>query len=260
MKNMKKITNIPVAKIILIVAVLATACSSLGGFTRGTAATAIEQDKRYNMPATMTTDIGWKLTNAQMRAWQISKDDTAEAAAIRAKEDFMLRHPQIIVAEHLGFITLHLENPELGPRQIGDQPTELWAQNLGIWRFKARAKITEKGKKLWENLKLPVNEESLPLAVRDSPEITGLSDEGQQMKKADFTCKWKPTELGKSFDPNSAAFRKLPENLQEALKKTQRNIFGGGSNNIMDFNTPRAGIAHFKKYDDGWRLEQLYFM
>jgi hypothetical protein len=105
-ENAKHFTNTFATKLVLAFIVLAAACSSLGGFTRGTAVSLIEQDKRYSVPATMTIDIGWKLTNAQMRAWQISKDDTVEAASVRAKEDFMLRHPQITLAEHLGYIML----------------------------------------------------------------------------------------------------------------------------------------------------------
>lgn len=256
---MKKFTHNLPAKIIALFIVLATACSSLGGFTRGTAVSLIEQDKRYSAPATMTIDIGARLANARAKAWQISQDDTAEAAAVRAKEDFMLRHPQIILAERLGYIKLYFENAELGGREIGVQPTELYRAGLGVWNFRARAEITEQGKELWQNLKLPVNEESLPLAVRQTPEITGLTDEGQVMKRAEFAYKWRPTELGEAFDLNSAAFGKLPPDLQEALKKTQRNIFGGGGSNIMDFASPRKGVAMFKKFDDGWRLTDLLF-
>jgi len=259
MKNIKKFPNNLSVKVIALFTVLATACSSLGGFTRGTAVSLIEQDKRYSAPATMTIDIGARLANARAKAWQISEDDTAEAATVRAKEDFMLRHPQIILVEQLGYITLHLENPELGGREIGIQPTELYRAGFGVWNFKARAEITEEGKELWRDLKLREDNESLPLAVRQTPEITGLTDEGQVMKRAEFSYKWRPTPLGEAFEPGSAAFGKLPPDLQEALKKTQRNIFGGGGSNIMDFATPRKGIATFKKFDDGWRLSDLLF-
>jgi hypothetical protein len=258
-KNTKNTKLFALVTILILTVALLTACSSLGGFTRGTAVNLIEQDKRYSAPATMTIDIGARLANARAKAWQISQDDTAEAATVRAKEDFMLRHPQIILAQHLGFIKLYFDNPELGPREIGDQPTELYRARLGVWNFKARAEITEEGRKLWRDLKLREDNESLPLAVRQTPEITGLTDEGQVMKRAEFTFKWRPTELGEAFDPGSAAFGKLPPDLQEALKKTQRNIFGGGGSNIMDFATPRKGIATFKKFDDGWRLSDLLF-
>lgn len=258
---MKNFTRNPLAKLITLLTILATACSSLTGeFTRGKAVEAIGQDNRYKAPATMTIDIGWKLTNARMQAWQISAEDTAEQAAVRAKADFMLRHPQIILAEHLGYIKLHLVNPELGKSQMGTIPSDLYRQGMGTWHFKTRAEMTDKGKGLWRDLGLAENLEALPIALRDTPEITGMSEEGQTIKRADFTYKWKPTELGEAFDPNSSAFGKLPTELQDALKKTQRNITGGGSNNLADFKSQRGGIAHFKKFDDGWRLHQIYFM
>lgn len=184
-------------KLTILLTILATACSSLGGFTRGRAIEAIEEDNRYKAPSTMTINIGWKLINARMEAWQISADDTADQAAVRAKADFMKRHPQIILAEHLGYIKLHLENPELGKGQMGFMPSELYRQGMGVWQFKTRAEITEKGKELWRDLDLAEDLESLPLAVRGTPEITGMADEGQTMKRADFTYKWKPTELAR---------------------------------------------------------------
>jgi hypothetical protein len=79
------------------------------------------------------------------------------------------------------------------------------------------------------------------------------------MNRADFTCQWMPTELGTAFDPNSPTFNKLPAELQEALKKTQKNVFGGGSNNLADFTAVRKGMGRFRKFDDGWRLTDLLF-
>lgn len=242
-----------------IFAVFSASCSTLGGFSRGTAAGQIEKDKRYTAPAEMTIDIGGRLANAAGKTWQISKDDTAEEAAVRAKEDFMQRHPRIIVAEKLGYIKLNFEEPELSGKQMG-MPSALWDQDLGAWFFKVRAKITDKGKALWTDLNLPVDEDNLPLATRGAPEITGLKDENQTMKSADFTYQWEANELGKAFDPESDESKGLPADLQEALKKTQYNMFGGGGSNTMDFNTPRKARAFFQKFDDGWRLGQLYFM
>jgi len=254
MKNTKHFTNNLAAKVTLVITILATACSSLGGFSRGKAIEAIEQDKRYPAPTTMTIDVGGRLTNAGGNTGQTSKDDTAEAAAVRAKEDFMLRQPQIIVAEQLGYIKLYFEKPRLGGKQMG---TPGYRLGLGVWNFHVRAEITDKGKELWQDLKLAENDEALPLAVRQTPEITGIIDERETIKRVEFTYKWMPTELGEAFDPNSSAFAKLPQNLQESLKKIQRNTFGGGSNNIADFNTPRKGVVHFQKFDDGWRIFQL---
>lgn len=238
-------------------AVFTTACASLGGFSRGTAATAIENDGRYLTPAAMTIDIGWKLTNANAKVNQISADETAEAAALRAREDFMLRHPQLIVAEELGYIKLRFDKPELKEAGAGN---ENYKTNLGVWTFDPRAEITDQGRALWKELGRDANEEALPLARRGAAEITGISDSGADTKQVEFSYKWEPTELGKAFDPDEAAFKKLPANLQEALKKIQRGTFGTGKNNVAQFDSVKKGVAHFQKYDDGWRIYQLYFM
>ena len=261
MKNTKTKNHFAVKflSVTIVCAFLLASCSSLGGFSRRTAAVLIEKDNRYSGPASMTIDIGGRIANAAGRAWQISRDDTVEAAAVRAKEDFMQRQPQLIAAEQLGYIQLNFEEGELGESQMG-MPIELREQKLGTWNFKVNAQITDQGRALWTDLNLPVKEKELPLAVRGAVTITGLKDENQTMKSADFTYRWEANELGKAFDPNSDQFKQLPQNLQEALKKTQYNMFGGGGNNTMNFNSTRGGKAYFQKFDDGWRLGQLYFM
>lgn len=244
MKNKKHFASNAVAKLILTIGVLAAACSSLGsGVTRGTAATAIQADKRYSAAMAMTIDIGGRIANARGEAYQTSKDDTVEEAAVRAKADFMLRQPQIIVAEQLGFIKLYFEKGELGGPEMY---TPSYRYNLGVWHFRPRAEITDKGKKLWQDLGLNVDEESLPLAVRGTPNVTGINDERTDMKKVDFSYKWEPTELGKAFAPDNAVFSKLTPELQDALKKVQQNMFGGGNNNIADFTTERKGTSQLE--------------
>lgn len=256
--NKKPFTNNLVAKIILMVVVFATACSSLSsGVTRSTAATAIEADKRYSAAMAVSVDVSGKFDNlGGVTVYQTTSDDTAETAIPRAKAFFAEKQPQFAVAEQLGYIKLYFEKPELIQAQMGEKNYDT---ALGLWKFKTRGELTDKGKALWTDLKLSVSDQSLPLAVRQSPEITGIIDENPNNKRVDFTYKWEPTELGKAFDPSSSAFSKLPPELQEALKKTQFNIFGG-RNNSADFTTVRKGIARFKKFDDGWRLADLNFL
>lgn len=241
----------------VILAIFSASCSMVGGFSRSTAANLIENNNNYKAPATMTIDIGGRLSNAGAKAPQLSADEPVESAISRAKEDFAKRQPQIIVAEQLGFIKLFFEKAELRSPNIGEPN---YRTDLKIWTFRARAEITDKGKELWKGLNLNVDEENLPLAVRGAAEITGLKDENQTMKSAEFTYKWQATELGKAFSVNSSIYKNLPPELQNALQQTQFDLFGQGNNNIMDFDKPRTGRAFFQKFDDGWRLGQLYFM
>lgn len=240
-----------------IIAVMAIGCSMIGGFNRSTAAGLIEKDRRFNSPATMTIDIGGRIANASADTPQKTADETVEQAAVRVKQDFMQKQPQLLVAENLGYIKLHFEDGELGERTIG---APRFDNALKHWFFKARAEITDKGRALWKELNLAVDEKNLPLGVRGNVEITGMKDESQTLKSTDFTYQWQANELGKTFDPESSEFKNLPPDLQEALKKTQYNNFGGGGNNTMDFKTLRKAKATFQKFDDGWRLGEIYFM
>lgn len=131
---------------------------------------------------------------------------------------------------------------------------------MKLWSYRPRAEITDKGRALWKDLNFNVDEENLPLAVRGTPEITGLKDENQSLKSSDFTYKWEPNELGEAFSTNSSTFKNLPPELQKALQETKFDLFGQGNNNIVDFDQPRTGKANFQKFDDGWRLGQLYFL
>lgn len=230
-----------------------TGCSS-GDLSRSQTVMAISESANYKVPAATSIDVGY-IPDSNARTWQLSKDDTAEQAMVRAKEDFRKKQPQLIAAEHLGYIILHFGNPKLGRPQM-DMPTDLYAKDMGVWIFNVRAELTDAGRVAWRDSGLEVNELTLPLAVRGTPEITGIIDEDKITKRVEFTYTWKPSKLGQSLDPNSTAFAELPEDLKQILKNPKFNIFGTTSK-MVNFTQARKGIAYFKKYDDGWRLQNL---
>lgn len=242
---------------LLIALAVFTASCSFSEFSRGTAAKAIQEDKRYSSPTAFTIDIGRRIADAGAEADQSSKDETEQEAAVRAKANFSQRQPQLAVAEQLGFITIDFGKGELGEPQMGHPG---YQQNLGVWHFKPKATLIDKGKKLWTDLNLEIDEFSLPIAIRETPTIDGIADQNPTMKKVDFSFKWQPNTLGEAFDPNTVAFSKLPKELQESLNKVKQNIFGSGGNNIVDFSTTHKGFAYFQKYDDGWRISNLSFL
>lgn len=255
MKNKKLFANL-ILKSTIAVTLLTTACASLTSeFSRSTASKAVETDARYQNPANIALDMGGREGAGEISTEQVSFEDTAEAALARAKTNFEQKYPRLAVAEKLDFIKLTFDAPSF---KAGATHLKT-AQDLGMWYFTVRAEITDRGRSLWKQFEYNVNEKFLPLAVREAPEITGVTDENQTNKRVDFTYKWKATELGEAFDPNSAAFAKLSPELQESLKKVNWNMFSG-SNKLLDFTTPRKGLARFKKFDDGWRLEQLNFL
>lgn len=211
---------------LLVSSIIYFAGCTTGDLSRGQAVTAISEAANYKQPALTSIDIG-SLPDSNARAYQLSKEDTGEAAAIRAKEDFKKKQPQLIIAEQLGYIVLHFEDPVLSAADMSsDQPSDLFAKGLGVWNFKERAELTDAGRALWKDAGLNVNELALPLAVRGTPEITGIIDEDKITKKVELTYTWRPNKLGQSLDPNSAAFNELPEDLKQILKNPKFNLFG----------------------------------
>ncbi len=99
MKNKKHFANNLTAKLILMLVVLAAACSSLNsGVTRSTAVTAIEADNRYTAAAAMTIDVSGRFNNnGGATVYQTSTDDTAETAVVRAKTVFAEHQPQVAI-------------------------------------------------------------------------------------------------------------------------------------------------------------------
>ncbi len=233
--------------------ILFTGCSS-GDLSRRQTVTAISEAANYKQAATTSIDVGM-LTNAYARAWQLSKDEKEEEAVVRAKEDFKTKQPQLVIAEQLGYIRLRYENPKMRGPEIG-MPRDLYDKGLGEWEFNTRAELTDAGRALWKDAGLNVNEMALPLAVREAPEITGIVDEDKITKKVEFTYRWKPNKLGQSLDPNSAAFNELPEDVKQIIKTPKFNLFGTTSQ-MVNFTEVRKGVAYFRKYDDGWRMQNL---
>lgn len=255
-----KTENLFIIKLIAamsILLVISASCSSIGGFNQRTAAALIENDAKYKTPVTIPINIRRRLTNAGAGTPQLSAEDTAEAAAERAKADFAKRQPQLIIAETSGFIKLYFENAELVEPQMG-QPG--YRTNLKIWTFQPRAEITAEGKALWTKLNLPINEESLPLAVRGTPEISALTDDNERIKSGDFTYRWDVTELGAAFNENSEAFKKLAPEIQQSLQSSQFDMTGQGDNNLMNLDKSRRARVFFQKTNDEWRLRDFYFM
>ncbi len=243
-----------VAAVLIVACLFALINCSTGDLSRSQTVTAIGEAANYKQAATTSIDVGM-LADAYARTWQLSKDEKEEEAVVRAKEDFKKKQPQLIIAEQLGYIRLRYENPKMRGPEMG-MPTDLYAKGLGVWEFNPRAELTDAGRALWKDAGLNVNEMALPMAVRGTPEITGIVDEDKITKKVELTYNWKPNKLGQSLDPNSAAFAELPEDLKQIIKNPKFDLFGTDSK-IVDFTQARKGVAYFRKYDDGWRLQNL---
>jgi len=138
-------------------------------------------------------------------------------------------NPQILVARHFGYI----ETDKL--------------------------ELTERGRQLWRDMNLRVNEHAVPIARTQFNEVSGISTSGNAAD-GKFTWQWIPNDVGKALIIDSPEFRSLPEDIQTKIRQPPRAMtpaFASG-NSGFNFGGVRQGTGNFQLYDDGWRLRNVY--
>ena len=177
--------------------------------------------------------------------------DEPEAAAVQGRiGDYFVEEPRVGIASHLGLV-----KPEL--KRINEKPEILGSLTpSGFWYFEENYTLTDKGKKYWGDYELPVQETVIPTAKKEFINVTGITGLGETDAQVEFTWRWLPNELGKSLDPSTEEFKRLPENLKTNLTSVYPYPV---SPFIADWGNERFGSAQFQKYDDGWRLINVSF-
>jgi hypothetical protein len=221
---------------------LITGCSS-GGLSCSQAQKMIMESNDFRQPATLEFVQGNIVIGRGKGAVQSKSETEPEPEAIqrRIAEHYAL-NPQMAVADYFGLIDARLKRTNNVP-----DPVTVATSN---WYFDERYTLTEKGRKMWEDARLPVNETAVPTARRELIEVTGLTGEGDTIQ-AEYSWKWVPNEVGKSLDSSTEEFRKLPEKIRQDM------IAPGGLKNrdqTVSFEGTNQGKAIFRKYDNGWRL------
>jgi hypothetical protein len=138
-------------------------------------------------------------------------------------------NPQALVARHLGYI----------------EPDKL--------------ALTERGRQLWRDMNLQVNEHAVPVARTQLGEVTGISMSGNAAD-GKFTWQWIPNDVGKTLVIDSPEFRALPEDIQTKIRQPSRAMtpaFASG-NSGFNFGGVRQGTGNFQLCDDGWRVTHVY--
>lgn len=226
----------------IFITILVSACSS-GGLSRSQVQKMIMESNDFRHPATLEFVQG-NIVIGKGKGLVVAKSETEtepEAIQRRIAEHYAL-NPQMAVADYLGLIDARLKRTNDVP-----DPVTVATKN---WYFDERYTLTEKGRKMWEDARLPVNENAVPTARKELIEVTGLTGEGDTFQ-AEYTWKWVPNEVGKSLDSSTEEFRKLSEKIRQDL------IAPGGlksRDQTISFEGTNQGKATFRKYDDGWRL------
>lgn len=175
-----------------------------------------------------------------------SDDEPESEAAQRRIQEYLFEVPAVAVANHLGLVKPELKRKNDKP----DYPSTL----RGYWHFDEKYLLTDKGRKMWEDMNLPVTESMLPLARPVFLEITGITKQGETNQLVEFKWKWEASEIGKSLDQTTEEFKRLPENLRKNL--TDPDAYSA-QDGLKSWGGERTGKAMFQKYDDGWRLISL---
>lgn len=181
----------------------------------------------------------------------VKSADETEAAAIEGRIDaYFVEEPRVEIANYLGLV-----NPQL--KRINEKPEILSSLTpSGFWYFEENYTLTEKGKAYWSDYDLPAQDTTIPTAKKEFINVTGITINGATEASAEFTYRWLPNQLGKSLDPSTEEFKGLPENLRKNLTEVYPYAV---SPYIVDWGGERSGSARFQKYDDGWRLINVFF-
>lgn len=243
--------------IVLALIALVSGCADSKELTRSRAASLISNSKEFKEPAAIVlrNEYGEVSVPAQ------SKDEEETVAQPRAVDAFLDNHPALAVLNHLGIIEVTAEvsqkpqvikAPEIKVERPGGitSRTPLGEDRLEPWKFQIRVSLTEQGKKAAGS-----NSQSIPLFTKRVVEVTGVIKTQNGGAQAEFTWQPVPTDVGKSFDPTSEEYKKLPPQLQQGLKKPIGLLQRTPLADTSGINTSvRKGVAYFQLYDDGWRI------
>jgi hypothetical protein len=163
----------------------------------------------------------------------------------RAVELFFEDRPAMGVLRHLGLVEAMAVAVER-PQRLA------YTGYLTTWKFKITPRLTADGKKAVRAAG-GEGEAAVPLLRREVVEVTGVTKEGGNSARVEFTWKSAPTPAGEAFDPTRPAFKSLPPALQQKL--TRVNVLGNSLK--MSFGEVRRATARMRLYDDGWRVEGL---
>lgn len=175
-----------------------------------------------------------------------SADETEEHAVARQTDIELSSNPALAVMRHLGYVDLKVTVVERA-----HVPGRGTLEGVQPWVFSVEATLTDKGRELAKS-EGAKGEKAVPLARRELIEVTGVRKEGIR-GEADFTWRAVPTEAGEAFDPSSDAFKRLPEELRQALTRS-RGVGPFAGSAALGWGGVQKASASFQKYDDGWRL------
>lgn len=220
-----------------------SSCSS-GDLSRTQAQKMIIESDDFKKPAVIELIQGNFYVGRNKGAIESKSETEPEAEAVQRRiAAHYAANPQMEVAAHFGLV-------EAQVKRTNDKPDPRTAAS-SYWYFDERYFITEKGRKMWEALELPVNETSIPIGEKEFLEVTGITKQSDTTVQVDYKWQWKPNEIGRTLDSSTEEFNRLPEKIRNDLTAPEGMK---SKNQTLTWSGEHQGKAIFQKYDDGWRL------
>lgn len=249
-KNFSRQVSLFSALLIAIGLLLTTISCSSGELNRSEAGKMISESKDFRQPSVIEfVQGGHALVGRGQGAIESTSPDEPESEAVRRRiAEHYTANPQMEVADHFGLIKAEI-------KRTNDKPDPRTSVS-SFWYFNERYIVTDKGRKMWEDLKLPVNETAGPIAEKEFIEVTGITKQSDNTMQVDYKWRWKPNEIGRSLDSSSAEFKALPEKIKSDLLAPA--ALYTSRDRTVSWTGEQQAKAKFQKYDDGWRLVSAF--
>ena len=224
-------------------------CSS-DELNRSEAGKMLSESKDFRQPAVIEfVQGGHALVGRGQGAIESTSADEPEAEAVsRRIAEHYAANPRMELADHFGLIKAEVKRTNDNP----DPRTSV----SSFWYFNERYVVTDKGKKMWEDLNLPVSETAVPIAEKEFIEVTGITKQNDNTIQVDYKWRWKPNEIGRSLDSSSAEFKALPEKTKSDLLAPP--ALYTSRDRTTSWTVEQQAKAKVQKYDDGWRVVSAF--
>lgn len=249
-KNFSRHVSLLSALLISIGLLLTTISCSSGELNRSEAGKMISESNDFRQPSVIEfVQGGHALVGRGQGAIESTSDNEPEAEAVRRRiTEHYTANPRMELADHFGLIKTEV-------KRTNDKPDPRTSVS-SFWYFNERYVTSDNGRKMWEELKLPVNEIAVPIAEKEFIEVTGITKQNDNTVQVDYKWRWKPNEIGRSLDSSSAEFKSLPEKIKSDLLAPP-SLYTSRDRRIS-WTGEQQAKAKFQKYDDGWRLVSAF--
>ena len=214
------------------------ACNS-NSLTRSRASEAIRSSDEFQNPLSITL-----LPEYHQSLTLIGAGSHTTPKTEFALQRFLEGHAELAVLSHLGLVDFKVSRIEY-PDSTSSPVV-------------VSSSLTEKGSTASRQWQQAGGRWAIPIAKKEVVEVTGITaGEGDaKTARAEYTWRWQPTDVGKSFDKSDSAYQNVPASIRSnlggaSMADMMRQL---GNSVVFDSSQTLKASASFRLFDDGWRL------